>query len=71
MACNGVLLLLMILKVGILVSKLTMLCLSYCGVMHVVLYRVKLPVISNHEDLREAVENFGIPFTVIKVTKRQ
>lgn len=26
-------------------------------------------VISNHEDLREAVENFGIPFTVIKVTK--
>ncbi|PVZ89548.1 formyltetrahydrofolate deformylase [Serratia sp. S1B] len=26
-------------------------------------------VISNHEDLREAVENFGIPFTVVKVTK--
>ena len=24
---------------------------------------------SNHEDLRESVENFGIPFTVIKVTK--
>jgi formyltetrahydrofolate deformylase len=30
---------------------------------------VKLPVISNHEDLREAVENFGIPFTVVPVTK--
>ncbi|MHA3059303.1 MULTISPECIES: formyltetrahydrofolate deformylase [unclassified Acinetobacter] len=26
-------------------------------------------VISNHEDLREAVENFGIPFTVVKVSK--
>ena len=26
-------------------------------------------VISNHEDLREAVENFGIPFTVVKITK--
>ncbi|GAA5016761.1 formyltetrahydrofolate deformylase [Acinetobacter puyangensis] len=26
-------------------------------------------VISNHEDLRESVENFGIPFTVIPVNK--
>jgi formyltetrahydrofolate deformylase len=26
-------------------------------------------VVSNHEDLREAVERFGVPFTVVKVTK--
>ncbi len=57
-------------KVGILVSK----------VGHALLEllwrhsRGSLPceitqVISNHEDLREAVENFGIPFTVVKITK--
>ena len=46
-----------------------MLYLSYCGVMHAGRYLVKLHVISNHEDLRESVENFGIPFTVIKVNK--
>lgn len=26
-------------------------------------------VVSNHEDLREEVERFGVPFTVVKVTK--
>jgi formyltetrahydrofolate deformylase len=26
-------------------------------------------VISNHEDLREAVEGFKVPFHVVKVTK--
>ncbi|EPB2666663.1 formyltetrahydrofolate deformylase, partial [Acinetobacter baumannii] len=57
-------------KVGILVSKVDHALLELlwrhargslpCEITH---------VISNHEDLREAVENFGIPFTVIKVTK--
>lgn len=57
-------------KVGILVSK-------YDHALLELLWRHArglLPceitqVISNHEDLREAVENFGIPYTVIKVTK--
>ncbi len=57
-------------KVGILVSKVDHALLELlwrhargslpCEITH---------VISNHEDLRESVENFGIPFTVIKVTK--
>ncbi|ONG42089.1 formyltetrahydrofolate deformylase [Alkanindiges hydrocarboniclasticus] len=57
-------------KVGILVSK-------YDHAMLELLWRHArglLPceithVVSNHEDLRDAVEGFGIPFTVIKVTK--
>lgn len=57
-------------KVGILVSK-------YDHAMLELLWRHArglLPceithVVSNHEDLRESVEGFGIPFTVIKVTK--
>lgn len=57
-------------KVGILVSK-------YDHAMLELLWRHArglLPcditqVVSNHEDLRAAVEGFGIPFTVIKVTK--
>ena len=49
-------------KVGILVSKVDHALLE-------LLWREITHVISNHEDLREAVENFGIPFTVIKVTK--
>lgn len=57
-------------KVGILVSK-------YDHAMLELLWRHSrglLPceithVVSNHEDLRDAVEGFGIPFTVIKVTK--
>lgn len=57
-------------KVGILVSK-------YDHAMLELLWRHArglLPceitqVVSNHEDLREAVENFGIPYSVIKVTK--
>jgi formyltetrahydrofolate deformylase len=57
-------------KVGILVSK-------YDHAMLELLWRHArglLPceitqVVSNHEDLREAVENFGIPYTVVKVTK--
>lgn len=57
-------------KVGILVSK-------YDHAMLELLWRHArglLPceitqVVSNHEDLRESVENFGIPYTVIKVTK--
>lgn len=57
-------------KVGILVSKVDHALLELlwrhargslpCEITH---------VISNHEDLRESVENFGIPFTVVKVTK--
>ncbi|MFM6906328.1 MAG: formyltetrahydrofolate deformylase, partial [Acinetobacter tjernbergiae] len=57
-------------KVGILVSKVDHALLELlwrhargslpCEITH---------VISNHEDLRESVENFGIPFSVIKVTK--
>ncbi|MFT4021754.1 MAG: formyltetrahydrofolate deformylase [Acinetobacter sp.] len=57
-------------KVGILVSKVDHALLELlwrhargslpCEITHVV---------SNHEDLRESVENFGIPFTVVKVTK--
>ncbi|MEB3753040.1 formyltetrahydrofolate deformylase [Acinetobacter sp. MD2(2019)] len=57
-------------KVGILVSKVDHALLELlwrhargglaCEITH---------VISNHEDLRESVENFGIPFTVIKVSK--
>ncbi|XID74514.1 formyltetrahydrofolate deformylase [Alkanindiges sp. WGS2144] len=57
-------------KVGILVSKYDHALLELlwrhargllpCEITHVV---------SNHEDLREAVEGFGIPYTVIKVTK--
>lgn len=60
----------MLKKVGILVSKVDHALLELlwrhargslpCEITH---------VISNHEDLRESVENFGIPFTVIKVTK--
>ncbi len=57
-------------KVGILVSK-------YDHAMLELLWRHArglLPcdishVVSNHEDLRESVEGFGIPFTVVKVTK--
>jgi formyltetrahydrofolate deformylase len=57
-------------KVGILVSK-------YDHAMLELLWRHArglLPceithVVSNHDDLREAVEGFGIPYTVIKVTK--
>lgn len=57
-------------KVGILVSK-------YDHAMLELLWRHArglLPceithVVSNHDDLRDAVEGFGIPFTVIKVTK--
>jgi formyltetrahydrofolate deformylase len=57
-------------KVGILVSK-------YDHAMLELLWRHSrglLPceithVVSNHEDLRDAVEGFGIPFTVVKVTK--
>lgn len=57
-------------KVGILVSKVDHALLELLW-RHA---RGSLPceitqVISNHEDLREAVENFGIPFTVVKVTK--
>ena len=57
-------------KVGVLVSKYDHALLELlwrhargllpCEITHVV---------SNHEDLREAVEGFGIPYTVIKVTK--
>lgn len=57
-------------KVGILVSKVDHALLELlwrhargslpCEITH---------VISNHEDLRESVENFGIPFTVIPVNK--
>lgn len=57
-------------KIGILVSKYDHALLELlwrhargllpCEITHVV---------SNHEDLRESVEGFGIPFTVIKVTK--
>lgn len=57
-------------KVGILVSKVDHALLELlwrhargslaCEITH---------VISNHEDLRESVENFGIPFTVVPVTK--
>lgn len=57
-------------KVGILVSKVDHALLELlwrhargslpCEITHVV---------SNHNDLREAVENFGIPFTVIPVNK--
>lgn len=57
-------------KVGILVSK-------YDHALLELLWRHArglLPceitqVVSNHEDLRESVEGFGIPYTVIKVTK--
>ncbi len=57
-------------KVGILVSKVDHALLELLW-RH---SRGSLPceitqVISNHEDLREAVENFGIPFTVVKITK--
>lgn len=57
-------------KVGILVSKVDHALLELlwrhargslpCEITHVV---------SNHETLRESVENFGIPFTVVNVTK--
>lgn len=57
-------------KVGILVSKVDHALLELlwrhsrgslpCEITHVV---------SNHDTLKEAVENFGIPFTVVKVTK--
>lgn len=57
-------------KVGILVSKYDHALLELlwrhargllpCDITHVV---------SNHEDLRDSVEGFGIPFTVVKVTK--
>lgn len=57
-------------KVGILVSKYDHALLELlwrhargllpCDITHVV---------SNHEDLRESVEGFGIPYTVVKVTK--
>ena len=57
-------------KIGILVSKYDHALLELlwrhsrgllpCEITHVV---------SNHEDLRGAVEGFGVPFTVIKVTK--
>lgn len=57
-------------KVGVLVSKYDHALLELlwrhargllpCEITHVV---------SNHEDLRDAVEGFGIPYTVIKVTK--
>lgn len=57
-------------KVGVLVSKYDHALLELlwrhargllpCEITHVV---------SNHEDLREAVTGFGIPYTVIKVTK--
>ena len=57
-------------KVGILVSKVDHALLELlwrhargslaCEITH---------VISNHEDLREAVENFGIPFSVVPVNK--
>jgi formyltetrahydrofolate deformylase len=57
-------------KMGILVSK-------YDHAMLELLWRHArglLPceithVVSNHDDLREAVEGFGIPFTLVKVTK--
>lgn len=57
-------------KVGILVSK-------YDHAMLELLWRHArglLPceithVVSNHEDLRDSVEGFGIPYTVVKVTK--
>ena len=57
-------------KVGILVSKVDHALLELLW-RH---SRGSLPceitqVISNHEDLREAVENFSIPFTVVKITK--
>ncbi|MFU8925993.1 formyltetrahydrofolate deformylase [Acinetobacter puyangensis] len=57
-------------KVGILVSKVDHALLELLW-RHA---RGSLPceitqVISNHEDLRESVENFGIPFTVIPVNK--
>lgn len=57
-------------KVGVLVSKYDHALLELlwrhargllpCEITHVV---------SNHEDLRDAVEGFGIPYTVVKVTK--
>ena len=57
-------------KVGVLVSKYDHALLELlwrhargllpCDITHVV---------SNHEDLRDAVEGFGIPYTVVKVTK--
>ncbi|KAA8732769.1 formyltetrahydrofolate deformylase [Acinetobacter qingfengensis] len=57
-------------KVGILVSKVDHALLELLW-RHA---RGSLPceitqVISNHEDLRESVENFGIPFTVVPVNK--
>ena len=59
-------------KVGILVSKVTMPYLSCYGVMRIVVCHVEITkVISNHETLREAVENFGIPFEVVPVNKGQ
>ncbi len=57
-------------KVGILVSK-------YDHALLELLWRwsrgllpcVITHVVSNHEDLRSAVESFGVPFSVVKVTK--
>ena len=57
-------------KVGILVSKvdhalLELLWRHARGGLHCEITRV----VSNHEDLRESVENFGIPFEVVPVNK--
>lgn len=70
MKCNGVWPLSAILKkVGILVSKVDHALPGCYGVIRGSLPCEITQVISNHEDLREAVENFGIPFTVVKITK--